>query len=962
MALLDRLLPAWRHSDPEVRADAISKLGRDSREILESAARSDGDARVRRIAIKKIDDAELLSEIARTDADPELQALAAARADELLIERAVSRRPLEDCTRALAALSRPSHRVMVALRAAHPEVRRAALAGLSDERPLAEIARRSDNPEIGLAALARVTDLTLLQRVAGGETRPEVALAALTRIEDPNMLHTIASDPQAQKSVRKRARAMLESTLTEDHPIRVAECQARQVQLCDRVAQLGEQPDPATARAALHQIESDWRELATRAVPAPEVEQRFRRAAAAAADAITRAEDRVAERHKHAAARLRAYEARLHLCETVESLEGPETPERLDAARAAWRALAASDDPRGHELAARFTLAVERCAQRHERWRVRDAFRAQLEALVIEAERLVETGAPHAAARPRAQLERRWIALASSPDGTKWMATERGLQRRFATAGAALHDQAQALHGERQQREREGRGTVKALCGRMEQLARADTLRRTVADRALAAAADTLGEFPPVPAAEREALRQRLTRAQRALEQRVEQHTAAEEWKRWANADVQQQLITRAEELLAAGDPRAMLRALGQLEQEWKTFATAPADQSHALWERFQHSRDELRRRCNAYLSDNLAKKEALCTAAEALADSTDWNATAAAIQRMQAEWKEIGPVRQALSAALFERFRAPANRFFERRKQALLVRKEQRDERLARMRTLCAGVEAVADSTDWEEAAAEIKRLQIEAQSVWGKRRAAGPSEPERKRQGDVLQQQFQAACDRFFERYRRRGDVELDAQLTTAETILGHLDALRAAITGADAPSPDDVTQRLRDHLGEWNRLGVVPPDHARRLQLRLQASCDAIEAACPDGLTADALAAESNAPQREKLCTRLERLVDSLAAGDDEPPPGNLAERLKLALAANTIGGPAATQHEQARREALENADRLREKWQRLGPIIGQRARVLARRFETAVAAVDQRRGSHAAAPQGKTNRPR
>ena len=116
-------------------------------------------------------------------------------------------------------------------------------------------------------------------------------------------------------------------------------------------------------------------------------------------------------------------------------------------------------------------------------------------------------------------------------------------------------------------------------------------------------------------------------------------------------------------------------------------------------------------------------------------------------------------------------------------------------------------------------------------------------------------------------------------------------------------------------------------------------MQAGCDAIEAACPDGLPDSELDAESNLAQREKLCVRLERLAASLTSSTDEPSANDLAERLKLALAANTIGGAAATQREQALRDAADTAERLREKWQRLGLVIGHRARALARRFEKA-----------------------
>ena len=65
--------------------------------------------------------------------------------------------------------------------------------------------------------------------------------------------------------------------------------------------------------------------------------------------------------------------------------------------------------------------------------------------------------------------------------------------------------------------------------------------------------------------------------------------------------------------------------------------------------------------------SANLARKEALCVQAEALAESTDWNAAAATLKKLQAEWKTIGPVRKAKSEAVWHRFREACDHFFER-------------------------------------------------------------------------------------------------------------------------------------------------------------------------------------------------------------------------------------------------------------------------------------------------------
>lgn len=930
MALLDRLLPAWRHSDPKVRAAAVRDLGPESQDILATLAQRDDDADVRRLAAKKLEDPELLLEIGRTDPDEELRALAAARAEERLLERALSAGDPADGAHALALLSRPHHRVAVALRASHASVRGAALAGLSDEKSIADVARRSSDPQIRRAALQRITDSALLRRIAAGDTPPDVAVAALESIADPVLLHGIAEDPRAQKPVRKRARAILAAlVLDDDHPLRVAERRERRTQLCLTVEGLTGQADPARAIEALQDAEREWQGLANRGAAEAELAERFRRASATVRDGLERAAQRRAAEDRRNQARRQARLARQQLCETVEALEGPEAAARLAEARAAWQALGPVDNIQDGDLASRFALGVERCERRHERWQARYSFRAQLEALVEEAEQLIASDDPPSALRRRATLEKRWVKIESSPAGSKWMPDERALQEKFAAAGAALREREQAERAERERIEREARQRATDLCARLEQLTQAETIRRAPAERALAAATEALQQLPPLPAAERAEYRKRLAAAHQALTVRLQGEAVTEDWKRWANADVQRELIARAESLIEAGDPLRMLDEIGRLEQEWKSVATGPQEQSRALWERFRATRNELRRRGNAFLSDNQAKKEALCASVERLADSTEWNATADAIRRMQAEWKQIGPVRKKVSAELTERFRAPANRFFERRKEQMLVRKQRRDEMDERRRTLCEAAEGLADSTDWDATAVEMRRLQAE----WKK--AAPPAG----KRPDVFGDRFRAAYGRFFDRHRRRDEIESEAKLADATAVLAGLDGLLASLATPDAPAPERVATEIKERLAAWARLGTLPGARAKEFNARLQDVCSAIERACPDGLRGDEIDAEAACKQREKLCVRLERLAESVAAGANEPPASDLAERLKLALAANTIGGPANPPREQARLDAIEEAERLRAKWARLGPVVGERARTLAERFDRA-----------------------
>src|SRR5262249_11455000 len=96
--------------------------------------------------------------------------------------------------------------------------------------------------------------------------------------------------------------------------------------------------------------------------------------------------------------------------------------------------------------------------------------------------------------------------------------------------------------------------------------------------------------------------------------------------------------------------------------------------------------------------SANLARKEQLCERAEALADSSDWEGTAAALKQLQSEWKTIGPVRKSKSEAVWQRFRAACDRFFDRYKH-----RDQADlqARVAERDAIVRALEALASRDD---------------------------------------------------------------------------------------------------------------------------------------------------------------------------------------------------------------------------------------------------------------------
>src|SRR5262249_6334309 len=132
MGFFDIFKPKWKHSDAEVRAEAVRELGDDQAALLAEIARTDSDARVRRIALKRISDAALLSQLAEHDPDESLRKAAGEKAAELLIAAACADGEEARCLQALERLSLPRALAQVAKQAVLPSVRERAVARLDD--------------------------------------------------------------------------------------------------------------------------------------------------------------------------------------------------------------------------------------------------------------------------------------------------------------------------------------------------------------------------------------------------------------------------------------------------------------------------------------------------------------------------------------------------------------------------------------------------------------------------------------------------------------------------------------------------------------------------------------------------------------------------------------------------------------------------------------------------------------
>ena len=239
-----------------------------------------------------------------------------------------------------------------------------------------------------------------------------------------------------------------------------------------------------------------------------------------------------------------------------------------------------------------------------------------------------------------------------------------------------------------------------------------------------------LGEETAEPAAvgDLDGLRARVeTLRGRSAERRAALEQARSAAK--AEAVASRTSIVEAAEKIAGTDPSKMQwRPAGEelraLLDRWKDAQRSgpridrPTEES--LWKRFSHARTAFDRERRHFFADleqrNTAakvEKEKLVSEAEALSDSTDWGYTAGAYRDLMTRWKAAGRASRKDDDALWARFRAAQDRFFQARDAENAVIDAEYGENLKVKEVLLEEAEALLPVKDLNKAKAGLRSVQ---------------------------------------------------------------------------------------------------------------------------------------------------------------------------------------------------------------------------------------------------------
>lgn len=171
-------------------------------------------------------------------------------------------------------------------------------------------------------------------------------------------------------------------------------------------------------------------------------------------------------------------------------------------------------------------------------------------------------------------------------------------------------------------------------------------------------------------------LQDRLSALTELVGKRREELRAARDQARAHAREVKERIVAEAERIAEetthwkSGGER-----LRQLVEEWKAAERVDRATEATLWKRLSTARTAFAKRRKAYFSSLdqqrdavRGTKERIVSEAEALSDSTDWNATAAAYRELMREWKAAGRASREVEDELWARFKGAQDQFFQAR------------------------------------------------------------------------------------------------------------------------------------------------------------------------------------------------------------------------------------------------------------------------------------------------------
>ncbi len=214
---------------------------------------------------------------------------------------------------------------------------------------------------------------------------------------------------------------------------------------------------------------------------------------------------------------------------------------------------------------------------------------------------------------------------------------------------------------------------------------------------------------------------------------------------------LKEDLIEQAKKTALSQDWNQATEEMNALMAQWKASGSAGKETDDALWEQFNAARQQFFDRKHEYWAQLQSKfenarqaKESLIEQAASLEESQEWQKTSEKFRQLMDDWKAAGSAGRDHEDALWEKFNASRQKFYERRNAHYEALHEEQAVRYEKKQKLVEQAKAIADSKEYtRENTKQMKDLGVEWKTIG----SCG------KEHEDQIWKEFRSIMDAYFE-----------------------------------------------------------------------------------------------------------------------------------------------------------------------------------------------------------------
>ena len=369
-------------------------------------------------------------------------------------------------------------------------------------------------------------------------------------------------------------------------------------------------------------------------------------------------------------------------------------------------------------------------------------------------------------------------------------------------------------------------------------------------------------EIGPISAAKFQDYRDRF----QALVDKIKENCAPfieeQNAERLKNLAEKEGLCKKVEDLVASTEIfwKDKFKAVQEIQENWKNIGMVPKENFADLNKRFKEAvnafyaqhKENVKREDDSREA-NYEKKVALCIEAEAIKDSTDWNATSTKLKQLQDAWKSTGPVPKSKSDEIWTRFRTACDSFFEKKRSHFEEMDAAKQKNLEQKQALCEKLEALDIENITPEIIEAYKAIETEWKTIGMVPKDAVES----------INDRYSAIVNKIVAKMAE-SDPELQAKI--ADIKKKKQDTIEKVRQFAESAGSNQLADAVRDLQKEWVTLGSCGDDDTE-LQNAFRDACDDFFTRRRDQLDIQEQARQNNLQKKILLCEQAEDLLTDL-----------------------------------------------------------------------------------------------